>query len=192
MSTRKQPFIGFDSLREAGNDLLSVKGLTKSLNGEVILKDISFNVKKGDKIVLLGRSDLAKTMLLNILAGEVEPDAGSFTWGVTTLRSYFPTDNSKYFNSELSTLVDWLRQYSQEKDESFIRGFLGKVLFSRSDSEVSRRVYRARLKNVTGRNQRGYRKSKKLLENKLRLLNVSSMSLGRHPVPEFTMRLAIA
>lgn len=134
MSTRKQPFIGFDPLREAGNDLLNVKGLTKSLNGEVILKNISFNVKKGDKIVLLGRSDLAKTMLLNILAGEVEPDAGSFTWGVTTLRSYFPTDNSKYFNSEFATLVDWLRQYSQEKDESFIRGFLGKVLFSRDES----------------------------------------------------------
>ena len=134
MSTRKQPFIGFDPQREAGNDLLSVKGLTHSLNGEVILKNISFNVKKGDKIVLLGRSDLAKTMLLNILAGELEPDSGSFTWGVTTLRSYFPTDNSKYFNTDSATLVDWLRQYSQEKDESFIRGFLGKVLFSRDES----------------------------------------------------------
>ena len=73
-------------------------------------------------------------MLLNILAGELEPDSGSFTWGVTTLRSYFPTDNSKYFNTDSATLVDWLRQYSQEKDESFIRGFLGKVLFSRDES----------------------------------------------------------
>ena len=133
-SSRKQPFIGFDPKREAGNDLLTVNGISKSLHGEVLLKNISFNVKKGDKIVLLGRSDIAKTTLLNILSGEIEPDSGTYNWGVTTLRSYFPTDNSKYFNTDSPTLVDWLRQYSEEKDESFIRGFLGKVLFSRDES----------------------------------------------------------
>lgn len=130
VSSRKQPFVGFDPKREAGNDLLMVDRISKAVGGEVLLKDITFQVKKGDKIVLLGRNDIAKTMLLNILAGEEQADSGTFNWGVTTTRSYFPTDNSKYFNTEAGSLVDWLRQYSEEKDESFIRGFLGKVLFS--------------------------------------------------------------
>jgi ATPase subunit of ABC transporter with duplicated ATPase domains len=130
VSSRKQPFVGFESKREAGNDILTVDRLSKSVNGEVILKDISFTMKKGEKIILLGKNDLAKTLLLDILAGEVQPDSGSFNWGVTTTRSYFPTDNSKYFETETTTLVDWLRQYSEDKDESFIRGFLGKMLFS--------------------------------------------------------------
>jgi ATPase subunit of ABC transporter with duplicated ATPase domains len=130
VSSRKQPFVGFEPKREAGNDLLLVDRLSKTMGDEVLLKDITFQVKKGDKIVLLGRNDIAKTMLLNILAGEEQADSGTFNWGVTTTRSYFPTDNSKYFNSEAGNLVDWLRQYSEEKDESFIRGFLGKVLFS--------------------------------------------------------------
>ncbi len=134
VSSRRQPFIGFDPKREAGNDILSVQGISKTLNGEVLLKNISFNMQKGDKIVLLGQNDLAKTLLLDILAGEVKPDSGTISWGVTTTRSYFPTDNVKFFQSEVSTLVDWLRQYSEDKDESFIRGFLGKVLFSRDEA----------------------------------------------------------
>jgi ATPase subunit of ABC transporter with duplicated ATPase domains len=129
-STRKQPYIGFEPKRELGNDILSVDKLSKSLNGEVLFKNISFTVKKGDKIVLLGKNDLAKTMLMDILAGEIEPDSGSYSWGASTLRNYFPTDNSKYFNGGEASLVDWLRQYSEDKDESFIRGFLGKMLFS--------------------------------------------------------------
>ncbi len=129
-SSRKQPYIGFEPKRELGNDILSVDRLTKTLNGEVILKNISFTVKKGDKIALLGKNDLAKTMLMDILAGEIEPDSGSYKWGASTLRSYFPTDNSKYFSGDEASLVDWLRQYSEDKDESFIRGFLGKMLFS--------------------------------------------------------------
>jgi ATPase subunit of ABC transporter with duplicated ATPase domains len=133
-SSRKQPYIGFDIKRDLGNDVLSVKGLTKSLNGELILKDISFTVRKGDKIVLLGRNDLAKTLLMDILSGEIEPDAGSFTWGTTTIRNYFPTDNSKYFAGAEDSLIDWLRQYSEDKDESFIRGFLGKMLFSSNEA----------------------------------------------------------
>jgi ATPase subunit of ABC transporter with duplicated ATPase domains len=134
-SSRKQPFVGFDQARESGNDILTVQGLSKSLNGEPLLKNISFTIKKGDKVVLLGRNDLAKTMLLDILAGEVEPDAGTINWGITTQRSYFPTDNSKYFTqSTAATLVDWLREYSAEKDETFIRGFLGKMLFSRDEA----------------------------------------------------------
>ena len=134
VSSRRQPFVGFDPKREAGNDLLTVAGLNKSVNGEQILKNINFTIKKSDKVALVGRNDVAKTLLLDILAGEVEPDSGSYTWGVTTTRSYFPTDNSKYFNVDAATLVDWLRAYSEDKDESFLRGFLGKMLFSGEDA----------------------------------------------------------
>jgi ATPase subunit of ABC transporter with duplicated ATPase domains len=140
VSSRRQPFVGFDPKREAGNDVLTVDRLTKSVNDEVILKDISFTLKKGDKIVLLGKNDIAKTLLLDILAGEQAADSGSYTWGITTTRSYFPTDNSKYFSGESENLVDWLRQYSEDKDESFIRGFLGKVLFSRDEALKNPRV----------------------------------------------------
>ncbi len=136
VSTRKSPFVGFDAKREAGSDVLTVDRISKTINGEQILKNISFTIRKGDKAVLLGRSDIAKTVLLDILAGELEPDSGTVTWGITTIRSYFPTDNSKYFDSAhgCETLVDWLRQYSEEKDESFVRGFLGKMLFSRDEA----------------------------------------------------------
>ncbi len=133
-SSRKQPFIGFESKRELGNDILTVENITKTFEGEVILKNISFTMRKNEKIVLLGRNDFAKTMLLEILAGEVAPDSGSFTWGGTTVRNYFPTDNSKYFSGDEDSLVDWLKQYSDTKDDSFIRGFLGKMLFSGNEA----------------------------------------------------------
>ena len=130
VSSRRQPFIGFDIERDLGKDVLTVTKLNKTFEGQTLLKDISFTLKTGDKVVLLGKSDLSKTLLLDILAGETQADSGSFAWGITVSKSYFPTDNSKYFQSEASTLVDWLREYSKEKDESFIRGFLGKMLFS--------------------------------------------------------------
>ena len=134
VSTRKQPYVGFDSKREAGNDILTVDKLSRSVGGEALLKNFSFSAKKGDKIIILGRNDIAKTALLEILAGQMQPDSGSFNWGVTTTVSYFPTDNSSYFKGDEATLVDWLRQYSEDKDESFIRGFLGKMLFSRDEA----------------------------------------------------------
>lgn len=142
ISSRAKPFVGFTPSREAGSDILTVERLNKSLNGEVLLKNVSFTLKKGDKVVLLGRNDLAKTALLDILAGEMQPDSGQINWGITTIRSYFPTDNSKYFQKVpgVDTLVDWLRQYSTEKDESFIRGFLGKMLFSREEGLKSPHV----------------------------------------------------
>jgi ATPase subunit of ABC transporter with duplicated ATPase domains len=133
-SSRRQPFVGFDIKREIGNDVLVVENLSKSVNGEVVLKDVSFSVRKGDKIAFMGRNDLAKTLLFDILAGEVTPDSGKFSWGITTSVSYFPTDNSKYFSGDENSLVEWLRQYSTDKDESFLRGFLGKMLFSGNDA----------------------------------------------------------
>jgi ATPase subunit of ABC transporter with duplicated ATPase domains len=135
VSTRRTPFVGFNPLREAGNDLLTVQGLSKTVNGETILKNVSFTLKRNDKVAFIGKNDVAITTLFNILAGEDRPDSGTFNWGITTSLSYFPTDNSKYFDtSEANTLVDWLREYSQEKDESFLRGFLGKMLFSGEDA----------------------------------------------------------
>ncbi|MBO9666002.1 MAG: ATP-binding cassette domain-containing protein, partial [Bdellovibrio sp.] len=128
-SSRRQPFIGFDLKRELGNDVLVVDKLTKTLEGETLLKNVSFTLKKGDKVALMGRNDVAKTLLMEIIAGEQTADSGTYTWGITTTRSYFPTDNSKYFQGGEDSLVDWLRQYSDDKDETFLRGFLGKMLF---------------------------------------------------------------
>lgn len=134
VSTRRQPFVGFQPKREAGKDILTVTGLSKTIEGEQVLKNVSFTVQRGDKIVLLGRNDIAKTALLDILAGETAPDSGTVQWGITTTQSYFPTDNSKYFSNEMPTLVDWLRQFSEDKDEAFLRGFLGRMLFSRDEA----------------------------------------------------------
>ncbi|WP_129729610.1 ABC-F family ATP-binding cassette domain-containing protein [Ectobacillus funiculus] len=130
-SSRRYPFVGFTPNREVGNDLLRVEGLTKTIDGEKVLDNVSFTVNKGDKIAFVGRSEIAHTTLFKILSGEMEPDAGSYKWGVTTSQAYFPRDNSAYFeNSELN-LVEWLRQFSPEDEsESFLRGFLGRMLFS--------------------------------------------------------------
>jgi ATPase subunit of ABC transporter with duplicated ATPase domains len=129
-SSRRYPFVGFTPEREAGKDILVVEGLTKSIDGQKVLDNVSFVINKGDKVVLLGKNELSKTILMQILMEEVEPDSGSFKWGVTTSRAYLPKDNSEYFKDNEYNLVDWLRQYSKEKDETFIRGFLGKMLFS--------------------------------------------------------------
>lgn len=139
-STRKSPFVGFEQKRDLGQDILTVENLSKSIDGEVLFKNINLTMKRGEKIVLLGPNDLAKKVFMDILAGETEPDSGSFTWGQTTLRSYLPTDNTKYFSGDEATLVDWLRTYSEDKDESFIRGFLGKMLFSRDEALKSPKV----------------------------------------------------
>lgn len=135
ISSRKQPFVGFDSKREIGNDVLTLDRVSKTIDGVVVLKNISFTLKKGDKVVILGRNEIAKTALLDLLGGIAEPDSGTIKWGLTAHRTYFPSDNSQYFkkNEEIGTLVDWLRQFSEDKDESFIRGFLGKMLFSRDE-----------------------------------------------------------
>ena len=130
VSSRKYPYVHFKPNREAGKDMLKVEGLTKTIDGEKVLDNLNFEIRKGDKVIFLGANDLAKTTLFQILNGEMEADSGSFSWGVTTTRSYFPTDNSQYFEDGKYNLVDWLRQYSTDKDESFIRGFLGKMLFS--------------------------------------------------------------
>lgn len=139
-SSRRYPFVGFNSKREAGNDILNVDRISKTVDGELVLKDVSFQVKRGDKIVILGKNDVAKRALFDILAGEMEPDSGEVTWGVTITKEYFPSDNAKYFDSEDLSLVDWLRNYSSDKDETFIRGFLGKMLFSRDEALKSTTV----------------------------------------------------
>lgn len=130
VSTRKYPYVQFDQDREAGKDILKVDGISKTIDGVKILDNVSFTVNKEDKIVFLSDSDLTKTTLFQILMGELEPDSGTFTWGVTIKNAYFPNDNSTYFNSGTLNLVDWLRQYSANQDDTFIRGFLGKMLFS--------------------------------------------------------------
>ncbi|MBC2580862.1 ABC-F family ATP-binding cassette domain-containing protein [Clostridium sp. DJ247] len=129
-SSRKYPYVAFKPEREAGNDLLRVEGLTKTIDGVKVLDNISFTVNKGDKIAFAGRNELAKSTLFQILMGEIEADAGTYNWGITTSQSYFPKDNTQYFEGVNLSLVDWLRQFSEEKSESFIRGFLGRMLFS--------------------------------------------------------------
>ena len=128
-SSRRYPFVGFKPEREVGNDILTVKGLSKTIDGVKVLDNVDFLVNKNDKIALIG-NEIAVTTLFKILAGEMEPDEGEFKWGVTITTSYFPNDNSEYFNDCHLSLVDWLRQYSDEKSESYIRGFLGRMLFS--------------------------------------------------------------
>jgi ATPase subunit of ABC transporter with duplicated ATPase domains len=129
-SSRKYPFVGFKPEREVGNDILRVDGLTKSIDGVKILNNVSFMVSKEDKIAFVSGNEIAKSTLLKILSGEMEPDSGEFKWGITTKFAYFPTDNSQYFNEVDLTLVEWLSQFSDEKSESFLRGFLGRMLFS--------------------------------------------------------------
>ncbi|PMC35157.1 ABC transporter ATP-binding protein [Bacillus sp. UMB0899] len=130
-SSRRYPYVNFTPEREIGNDVLRVEGLSKTIDGEKVLDNISFIMNKEDKIALVGRDEIAITTLFKILAGEMEPDSGTFKWGVTTSQAYFPKDNGEYFKGDEPTLVDWLRQYSpNDQSESFLRGFLGRMLFS--------------------------------------------------------------
>lgn len=131
VSSRKYPYITFKSERPCGDIILEIEGLSKNIDGVSMFKDLSLTVNKGDKIAFVGENSLARTTLFQILAGELEPDQGSFRWGVTISHAYFPKENNKYFNDEELDLISWLRQYSPaQKDESFVRGFLGKMLFS--------------------------------------------------------------
>ncbi|WP_054956895.1 ABC-F family ATP-binding cassette domain-containing protein [Paenibacillus dakarensis] len=129
-SNRKYPFLNFKPEREAGKQLLTVDGITKTVEGEKVLDNVSFVVNKGDKIAFVGPNGLPKTTLFQVIAGETEPEAGEYSWGVTTTQAYFPKDNSAYFDGVDLNLVDWLRQYSKDQDETFLRGFLGRMLFS--------------------------------------------------------------
>jgi ATPase subunit of ABC transporter with duplicated ATPase domains len=130
-SNRKYPAILFNNqIRDAGDQIIEVKGLGKTVNGEVLFKDISFDLKRGQKVAVLSNNSLATTAFYQILAGEDTDFEGSFKWGVTITPTYLPNDNSKYFEGNNDNLIDWLRQYSEEKDETFIRGFLGRMLFS--------------------------------------------------------------
>ena len=131
-SSRKYPYIDFRPAREIGNEVLTVEHLSKIIDGEKILDDISFILGREDKVALVGPNERAKTVLFKILAGEMEPDEGSYKWGLTTTQSYFPKDNSAEFNND-DTIVEWLTQYSPEKDVTYVRGFLGRMLFAGED-----------------------------------------------------------
>ena len=128
-STRRYPFVGFEMEREVGNQILEVNEISKTIEGRLVLDKVSFMVNKNDKIGFIG-DELAITTLFKILSGEMEADSGSFKWGVTTSRSYFPKDNTEFFKDTPYNLIDWLRQYSTEQSEIYIRGFLGRMLFS--------------------------------------------------------------
>ena len=129
-SSRKYPYVSFEPEREAGKDILFVEGITKTLDGVKVLDNVSFIANKGDKIALVGENEAGQTALFKILTGEMEPDAGSFKWGVSTSQSYFPQDNSAFFEGFDEDLICWLRQYSEDTTETYLRGFLGRMLFS--------------------------------------------------------------
>ncbi len=131
-SSRKYPYIDFRPEREIGNEVLTVEGLSKTINGEKVLDNLSFIVGHDDKIALVGGNELAKTTLLQILTGEMEPDEGTYKWGVTTSQAYFPKDNTAEFDNDY-TITDWLMGYSSVKDVTYVRGFLGRMLFAGED-----------------------------------------------------------
>ena len=140
VSNRKYPYIEFKPEREAGNNMLKVENLSKTIDGEKILDNISFTVNTGDKVVILSNNDIAKTTLFQILAGEMEPDSGSYEWGMTTSQSYFPKDNSEYFENVDLSLIDWMRQFSTDQHEEYVRGFLGRMLFSGEEARKMAKV----------------------------------------------------
>ena len=140
VSNRKYPYIEFKPEREAGNNMLKVENLTKTVDGEKVLDNISFTINTGDKVVILSKNDIAKTTLFQILAGELEPDSGTVEWGVTTSQSYFPKDNSEFFEGVDLSLIDWLRQFSPDQHEEYVRGFLGRMLFSGEEAKKKAKV----------------------------------------------------
>ena len=140
VSNRKYPYIDFKPEREAGNNMLTVSNISKTINGEKILNNVSFRVETGEKVVFLSDNDLAITTLFKILSGELEADEGSYEWGVTTSQAYFPKDNSSYFDNVNLSLIDWLRQYSNDEHEEYIRGYLGRMLFSGEEAKKEAKV----------------------------------------------------
>ena len=139
-SSRKYPYIDFKPDREAGDHILDVKNVSLTVDGEKVLNNISFSLNREDKVAFVGLNNVAKTSLFKILMGELQPDEGEIKWGITTSQSYFPNDNSEYFDGKNLTLVEWLRQYSSDETETFLRGWLGRMLFSGDEA----------LKKVTG------------------------------------------
>ena len=138
-SSRKYPYIDFRPDRTIGNEVLTVENLSKTIDGVKVLDNISFTLRHDDKVAFVGSNELAKTTLFQILMGEMEPDSGSFKWGVTTSQAYFPKDNSAEFDSDL-VIYDWLQQYSHVKDITYVRGFLGRMLFAGDDGAKKVRV----------------------------------------------------
>lgn len=138
-SSRKYPYIDFRPNREIGNEVLTVENLSKTIDGVKVLDNISFVLNNTDKVALVGPNERAKTVLFKILAGEMEPDEGSYKWGLTTTQSYFPKDNTKDFSKD-ETIVEWLTQYSENKDATYVRGFLGRMLFAGEDGVKSVKV----------------------------------------------------
>ena len=131
-SSRKYPYIDFRPNREIGNEVLSVENLSKTIDGVKVLDNLTFTLNHNDKVAFVGGNEFAKTILFQILMGEMEPDSGSFKWGVTTSQAYFPKDSTKEFDNDL-IIVDWLTQYSEIKDVTYVRGFLGRMLFAGDD-----------------------------------------------------------
>ncbi len=131
-SSRKYPYIDFRPNREIGNEVLTVEHLSKTVNGVKVLDDVSFVIQHDDKVAFVGGTELAKTTLFQILMGEIEPDEGTYKWGVTTSQAYFPKDNTKEFDNDY-TIADWLTQYSEIKDATYVRGYLGRMLFAGED-----------------------------------------------------------
>ena len=131
-SSRKYPYIDFRPNRDIGNDVLTVEGLSKTIDGEKVLDNISFTLNHDDKVAFVGSNELAKTTLFQILMGEMEPDEGFYKWGITTSQAYFPLDFGSEFDNDY-TIVEWLTQYSEEKDATYVRGFLGRMLFGGDD-----------------------------------------------------------
>lgn len=138
-SSRKYPYIDFRPEREIGNEVLSVNGISKTIDGVKILDNVTFTLNRNDKVAFVGSNELAKTVFFKILMGEMEPDEGTFKWGVTTKQAYFPKDNSAEFDSDLA-IYDWLQQYSPVKDITYVRGFLGRMLFAGEDGAKIVRV----------------------------------------------------
>ena len=138
-SSRKYPYIDFRPQREIGNEVLTVEGLSKTIDGVKVLDNVSFILGHDDKVAFVGSNELAKTTLFKILAGEMEPDEGTYKWGVTTSQSYFPKDNTEIFDTDL-VITDWLTQYSEIKDATYVRGFLGRMLFAGEDGMKKMRV----------------------------------------------------
>ena len=132
-SSRKYPFVGFEPEREAGKDILFVDGISKTIDGVKVLDNVTFTVKKGDKIAFVGDNEAGATALFRILVGELNPDEGNFRWGVTISQSYFPKDNTRFFQDFDGTLIEWLSQFSHDTTETYLRGFLGRMLFSGDD-----------------------------------------------------------
>jgi ATPase subunit of ABC transporter with duplicated ATPase domains len=138
-SSRKYPYIVFKSDKVLGNEVLVAENLSKTVDGKLIFHNVNFRISKGDKVAFIGRNDRSKTTMFQVITGEIKPDQGQFKWGISTTQAYFPKENNSYFNTDLN-VIDWLRQFSKDTDDNFVRGFLGRMLFSGEESLKKTRV----------------------------------------------------